>query len=310
MLSFRARSLLPGWIGCVPLGAHSSVALVQRRPGERPALRWLADTDWTRPEQALRQLRRQHALHRHRRVALLQPAQYQCLTLDAPADLPREEWRAAMRWQLEDSVDFAVDSAAVDLLAVPEGLSYREQPQVIVVAAAAEQVRPLMEQAHDAGMPWHAIDIGETALRNLSVLAEREGQAQALLHCQPGHATLVITCRGELLSIRRMDLALEQLDHEDEQQRLAAFDHAVLELQRTLDGFERAYGQASLARLLVGPMPGQQRFLDHVTPLLYVPVERLDLASLVDLDALPGLADDATRLNHHLYAIGAALRDD
>ena len=69
------------------------------------------------------------------------------------------------------------------------------------------QVAPLVAQASDAGTPWQAIDIAETALRNLSTLLAPEGRAQALLHCQPGHATLVVTYLGELLSTRQMDLA-------------------------------------------------------------------------------------------------------
>ena len=300
----------PGWIACAPQGARSSLALVERGTDARPLLRWVAETDWSRPGDALRQLRRSHALHRHRRVAVLQQGQYQCVTLDAPADLPPEDWRDAVRWQLKDSVDFAVDSAAIDLLTVPAGTSYRAQPQLIVVAAAADRVRPLMEHGRDAGAPWTAIDIGETALRNLSALCEQDGRAQALLHCQWGHATLVFTTQCELLSTRRLDLELAPLHDDDDAVRLPAFDHAVLELQRTLDGFERAFGQVSLARLLVAPMPGQSRFLDYLRPLLYVPVEALDLGALVDLGACPGLVDDAVRLNLHLCAIGAALRDE
>jgi MSHA biogenesis protein MshI len=308
-VSLFRRSLQPGWIGCAPQGAQSSLALVERTPGERPAVRWVASADWAEPGAALRMLKRSHALHRHRRVALLQPSQYQCVALDAPNDVPRDDWRDAMRWQLKDSVDFAVDSAAIDLLCVPEGASYRAQAQLIVVAAPADAVRPLMEQASGAGAPWDAIDIGETALRNISALAEPEGRAQALLHCEAQHATLVFTYLGELLATRRLDLGLERLQHDDDAVRLPAYDTAVLELQRTLDGFERAFGQVTLARLLIGPMPERQRFIDHLAPLLYMAVEPLDLASLIDLEAQPALAEDPALSNRHLCAIGAALRD-
>ena len=304
------RPLQPGWIACAPQGARSSLALVQRREGQAPAVRWLDSADWSQPGAALRGLRRSRALHRHRRVALLSPAQYQCLSLDAPAELPRAEWRDALRWQLKDSVDFAVDSAAIDLLSVPEGASYRAQAQLIVVAAAADAVRPLMAQAHDAGLAWHAIDVTETALRNIGALAEPAGRAQALLHCEARHATLVFTYQGELLSARRMDLSLDQLEHGDESQRASAYEHAVLELQRSLDGFERAFGQVTLARVLVGPMASQQRFVEHLAPLLYTPVEALDLAALLDLSALPAAHTEPAQLNLHLCAIGAALRDE
>lgn len=310
MFSRLHGTLLPGWIGCAPQGLQSFLALVQRSPGAKPAVRWLASADWSRPAETLRQLKRGRALHRHRRVAVLQNNQYQCVSLDAPVDLPREDWTAAVRWQLKDSVQFPVDNAAVDLLTVPEGTSYRTQPQLIVVAAPAEAVRPLMLQGLEAKAPWDAIDIAETALRNLSALCEPEGRAQALLHCEPDHSTLVVTHQGELLFGRRMDLSLAQLNHADEATRTAAYDHAVLQLQRTLDGFERSFGQVTLARLLIAPMPGMDPFVEHLSPLLYVAVEALTFDEILDLAALPPGSNEPERLNTHVCAIGAALRDD
>ncbi len=301
-------------MACAPAGATSAFALVQPGADGRPAVRWTASAPWGQPVAALQRLRRQHGLHRHRCVAVLQRHQYQCVTMDAPADVARSDWAAAVRWQLKDTVDFPVDSAAVDVLAVPQGTSYRAQPQLIAVAAAASQVGPLVECAADAGAPWQAIDITETALRNLSALVEPDGRAQALLHCQHGHATLVVTHGGELLATRQMDLNLlvdTDTDADaDTDQRSAGLEQAGLELQRTLDGVERAFGQVTLARLLITPMPGMQALCDHLGPLLYVPVAPLDLHDALDWSAVPGLLDDPVLLNQHLCAIGAALREN
>ncbi len=308
MFGFSRVGLQPGWVACAPAGATSAFALVQPGADGRPAVRWTASAPWGQPVAALQRLRRQHGLHRHRCVAVLQRHQYQCVTMDAPADVARDDWAAAVRWQLKDTVDFPVDTAAVDVLAVPEGTSYRAQPQVIAVAAAATQVRPLVECAVDAGAPWQAIDITETALRNLSALVEPEGRAQALLHCQRGHATLVVTHGGELLATRQMELNLLLDDDADPDVRSAGQEQAGLELQRTLDGVERAFGQVTLARLLITPMPGMHALCDHLAPLLYVPVAPLDLRDAMDWSAVPGLLDDTALLNQHLCAIGAALR--
>ena len=309
MFGLSRASLLPGWIGCAPQGGHSTFALVQLGVGGKPAVRWTARLDWHEPVAALQQLRSRRAMHRHRCVALLQRGQYQCVTMDAPAEVARNDWAAAVRWQLKDTVDFAVDSAAVDVLAVPPGHSYRSQLQLIAVAAADEQVRPLVEQGVDAGVPWRAIDVTETALRNLSQLVETAGRAQALLHCEAEHATLVVTCDGELLSARQLDLALNLPDDADADHRQQTYDLAGLELQRTLDGIERAFGQVTLARLLISPMPGAQALCDHLAPLLYVPVVLLQLEPVIDFSAVPELLADTALLNQQLCAIGAALRD-
>ncbi len=310
VFGFTRGSLLPGWIGCAPLGDQLCLALVQAQAGGPPAVRWTAQEPWQQPTPTLQRLRRSRSLHRHRCVALLQRHQYQCVAMDAPAEVPRTEWAQAVRWQLKDMVDFAVDTAALDVLAVPEGTSYRAQQQLIAVAAAAAQVAPLVAQASDAGTPWQAIDIAETALRNLSTLLAPEGRAQAVLHCQPGHVTLVVTYQGELLSTRQMDLALLGADSADVAQRNQAFEHAGLELQRTLDGIERAFGQVTLARLLITPMPGVQALCDYLGPLLYVPVLPMVLDEVIDFSAVPALAAEPALLNQQLIAIGAALRGD
>ena len=311
VFGFTRGSLLPGWIGCAPQGDALAAALVQPGvDGAPPVIRWTTQEPWVRPTRTLQRLRRQRALHRHHCVALLQRSQYQCVAMDAPSDVPRADWVAAVRWQLKDTVDFAVDSAAVDLLTVPDGASYRSQPQLIAVAAPASEVGPLVAQGVDAGAPWQAIDIAETALRNLSTLVEPEGRAQALLHCQSHHATLVVTYRGELLSTRQMDLALTGADNVDDAARALAYEHAGLELQRTLDGVERAFGQVALARLLITPMPGCDRLCEHLRPLLYVPVMPLMLDEVLDFSAVPELLADPALLNLRLVAIGAALRTD
>ena len=309
MFGLSRGSLLPGWVGCAPTGDHTAFALVQPGADGKPAVRWTATEPGAQPVAALQRLRRSRSLHRHRCVALLQRHQYQCLAMDAPADVPRDDWAAAVRWQLKDTVDFAVDTAAIDVLAVPEGTSYRAQPQLIAVAAAAAQVRPLVEQAADAGAPWTAIDIVETALRNLSALVEPAGRAQALLHCQAQHATLVVTYGGELLSTRQLELSLALPDDADVAQRQAVYEQAGLELQRTLDGIERAFGQVTLARLLITPMAGVQALCDHLGPLLYVPVAPLVLDEVLDLSAVPELLAQPALFNLQLCAIGAALRD-
>ena len=311
MFGLSRSSLQTGWIGCALQGGQGRFALVRQTPDAKPAVQWVADLPLSTGTSAatLRQLVSSHRLERHARVLLLERHQYHCLTLDAPADVPRADWAAAARWQFKDAVDFEIDSAAVDVLAVPEGTSSRAQSQLIAVAASRAQVQPLVAAAHGCKLPWTAVDIPETALRNLSALQEPEGRAQALLHCEASHSTLVVTFGGELLVSRQFELALAQLAAADEAARQAAHDQLGLELQRTLDGLERGFGQVSLARLLVTPMPGLQALCEHLRPLLYVPVAAWEASEALDLVGVPALAADDALLNRHLCAIGAALRE-
>ncbi len=308
VFGFGTRSWREGWVACVAQGERSAMVLVQTKPDGQPAVRWALNADWRVPARSLYALRRSHGLHRYRRVALLQRRQYSCVTLDAPADLPPEDWASACRWQLKDSVDFAVDRAAIDILPVPAGASYRSQPQVIAVAAPEDACRPLIDAGLDAGLPWQALDIGETALRNLSVLDHPAGRSQALLHCDHDHAALVVTFEGELLFSRLFDLAPAASALDQPEQREAAWNQLGVELQRSLDGVERAFGQTTVARLLVTPMAGRDDLITFLATLLYVPVQALELHRLVDLASVADMAAEPGQLNRHLYAIGAALR--
>lgn len=302
MSLFRRSSLQPGWVACAPEGAHAAWAWVEPVAGGRPAVRWLAREDWRDATATLRRLVRSRGLKRHQTVTLLQHGHYQLRQFDAP-EVPREEWAQAMRWQLKDQVDFEVEHAAVDVLAIPPETS-RRTPQLLAIAAPHEHLRPLVLAAHDAGAPWHAVDIAETALRNLSALVEPAGRAQALLHFDARHGLLVITAGGELLASRDFDIGLDALT--DPAGGAAAIDRVMLDLQRTLDGFERQFTHVSLARLLVTPAAPLADFIRQAGEAIFVPVAAFNAREAMDLSAL-GTLDDAA-LAQALPAIGAALR--
>jgi MSHA biogenesis protein MshI len=307
VLPLPRRTPLPGWVACVPQGSRATLACVERGGDGPPRVSWVDSCAWADAGAALRQLRRSRALQRRRNVAVLERSSYRLVPLDAP-ELPREEWRAAVRWQLKDLVDFPVEAASIDVLEIPGDPARRRAAQMLAVAAAHEALRPLVRAASDAGMPWQALDIAETALRNIGALVEPAGRAQALLHVGERESLLVITAAGELLLSRPLDATLARLTAADAAAREEAFDHTGLELQRTLDGFDRLFSHLSLARLLVAPGAGLEAFCAHVQELSFVPVQPLDLAGALDLSAVPELADPAL-LSHHLGAIGAALRE-
>jgi MSHA biogenesis protein MshI len=202
------------------------------------------------------------------------------------------------------------------VLEVPGDPARRRAAQALAIAAPHAPLRPLVEAADAAGAPWQALDIPETALRNLSALVEPPGRAQALLHVGAAGSRLVVTAGGELLLSRGLDARLEQLadaaaetdDEATAAARLQAFDAVGLELQRTLDGFDRLFSHLSLARLLVAPGAGLADFGAHLGELTFVPVQPLDLSAALDMSAVPELADPAA-LGPFLAPIGAALRE-
>ena len=298
----RSRFASSGWLSCVSQGAGLRLAWVE--PGDRPSVRWLHTEPVRGPLAA--------ALHRARRAApgqqlplavVLERGRYQLLQTEAP-DMPREEWRDALRWRLKDQLDFPVDGAAIDLLAMPPQAGPRNQRTLIAVVEPAAVRHEWQRAGEDAGWRWQAVDIVETALRNLGTLLATPGRGHALLHLGETHATLVITVAGALLLSRQIEVARAQLASEDESLRMPAMERAGLELQRTLDGFDRVFSQVGLERLDLLPAPGAEAFADFARELVYVPVKVADLSERLDCSTLP----EGTALSEHWIAIGAALR--
>lgn len=290
------------WIACVPQGAAVRLALVDA--GERPVVRWLhTQTLGASPGVLWHRARRAAPRGGWPAVVLLERGQYQLVQTEAP-DMPRAEWRDALRWRLKDQVEFPVDDAAVDLLAMPAEAGPRNQRTLIAVVAPAAARQQARRQGEDAGWDWQAMDVAETALRNLGALLATPGRGHALLHLGEGHATLVITVAGGLLLSRQIELARAQLTGDDDHTRQQAMERAGLELQRTLDGFDRVFSQVGLERLDVLPGPGDEALADFVRELVYVPVTVARIGERLDLSRLP----EGSALHDHWLAIGAALR--
>jgi len=294
------------WVGLALTDAEFALAEVRQEAGQRP--RVLRTAQGPRPQgwSAWQALRRRAELGAVPVVLVLPTAGYRLLGADAP-DLPRADWPDALRWRIKDAVDFAVDDAAIDVLAVPPADPAGPVRSTWVVAAPAATLRPLTEDCHTARVPLEAIDIVETALRNLCALSGDTDRARALLWAGPQHAILVVTLRGELLLSRRIDIAAEQLDQREPELRQQATERMALELQRTLDLCERQFSHANVAGLAVLPGPAAQALCDELGQVLYVPVSLLALQDHLDLSAATELADPA-QLARHLVALGAALR--
>lgn len=291
----------------LPFGERIDLAHVVRAAEGRPAVH-LAESISVPGglAAALPGLRTTHRLSSYACTALLLPGQYQILQLDAP-DVPPEERAEALRWQLKDMVDFPVDGASIGVVDIPAEGGANRKPSVFAVAAGAGAVWPLMQPFDEAKVSLRAIDIPEFAQRNVAALFEEENRGLAFLHFDARGGLLTITYRGELYALRRIEITGRQMAEADEERRGQLLERAMLELQRTLDNFDRQYSFISVSGLVVACAPAIPELQPYLAENLYVPVRSMDLAEVCDLSRVPELAD-AGRQAEFLPAIGAALR--
>lgn len=239
-------------------------------------------------------------------TTLLRHGEYQIVQVEAP-QVPAEERRDAARWRIKEMVEFPVDQAGVDVIDIPGGGGAGRGPQVFVVAASYAVLTPRIRLFQDARIPLAAVDIPELAQRNIAALFEEEGRGLALLSFDEDGGRLVFCYKQELFATRRIDVALSELLARGAQAPGGIFERVLLDVQRSLDNFDRNFSFITLSKLLVAPMPGADAFVEYLKSNLYQPVELLDLGAAVDLTAVPALAS-VEQQGRALLAIGAALR--
>ena len=298
--------LAEGWVSVVRHGDRIDLAHVIRRSGKHPEI---ARCDSFRIDKdeadALARLAQSKGLKRHRCVDVLGEDQYRMLQVDAPA-VPPEERVQALRWRLKDAVDFPVDGAAIAVADIPtEG---GRQAGVFAVVAPSAVVGERMSLFHAAKIPLEAIDIPEMAVRNIAALFEEANRGVAFLALTQSDGILTITYRGELYLSRRIEISTAALAEADPERRQQMLERLALELQRTLDNFDRQYGFISVSRLMVASEFDCAGTVAGLVENLYLPVLQADLAMVADFNSLPELRS-AERQAQSLVAIGAALRE-
>jgi MSHA biogenesis protein MshI len=215
-----------------------------------------------------------------------------------------------LRWSLRDHVDFEVDDALIDVLEVPEATQLRQSRPTLTVVLPREKFVQMQTDVDDAGLHWTALDMPETALRNVSALGEEEGKAHALLAFGESSSLLVVTYQGELVMARHIEVQGTAMTSSSES-REGALSRASLEVLRTIDTFERMHSEVSLQGLSVVLPPGSgDEVLPMLSDLIYVPVRAFRLSEWIDLSNLgethPWLTGGVNLAD--LCALGAALR--
>jgi MSHA biogenesis protein MshI len=303
----------PGWMAVVLQPQQLLFAHVVR-DGARPRLARLEGVprEAGSDDVALGRLRRAMGLQRHRCTTLLSDGSCQLVQVNAPP-VPADELKPALRWAVKDALEFPVDDAVIDALQVPaDGAPAGRAPLAFAVVARRERVAERVQAFQRAKLPLKAIDTTETAQRNVAALFEEPGRGLAMLAFHAGGGLLTFTRNGELFASRHIDIApgaLALADDADAARRDALFERIGLEVQRSLDNFDRQFSQIALQGVVVAAPAGAAALVHYLAANLYLPVETADLGTVMDLSAVPSLAEPTAQAQW-LEAIGIALRDD
>ena len=308
MRFFKKTKKKEGWLSIAIQRDGVLATSVKRSADGKPQVRF-AHFLPGQPEAALEKAGRDGQAPAFRCLTLLTAGEYQLLSVESP-NVPKEEMRTAIKWRLKDMLDFPVAEATVDVLDIPvdQAAGARTQQSLFAIAARNSVIAPRQKLFLEAKIDLSVIDIPEMAQRNISAMLETEGRGMALLSLEAEGGLLTVSYRGELYLSRRFDVTFEQLLETDHERKHAAFDRITLELQRSLDNFERQFSFISVAKLLLAPstVTGLD---DYLSSNMYMPVETLDLAKVFDFTRTPELADMAQQARFFL-PLGASLRTE
>ena len=243
---------------------------------------------------AVEKLCREAGVGDHHATTLLAPGEYQILLVDAP-NVPADEMKTAVRWKIKDGLNYHIDDATVDMVRIPASKYASGRPQSLYAIAAANSIIQeriaLFEQAK---IGLDVIDIQEMAQRNIAKLFERDDRALVVLAFDDSGGMMTFTAGGELYLSRRIEISVGQLLDADENLRQQYRDRVETELHRSLDYFDRQYNQLPVDMVLVC-VPDRTGLVEFLAGAMDTRVQKLDLSQVMDIIAVPELADSEFR---------------
>lgn len=255
------------------------------------------------PSQTMRTIVRTHRLQNLPCTTLLNIDDYKLLLVEK-LEVPPAEMRAAIRWRIRDQIDFHIDDATVDVFdAPPEGArGARERLYVVVTRTSA--VRAQIDRLRSQGTRPEIVDIPELALRNIIAQLPENSAGVAMLYLESNRGLIVLVRDSTLYLARSLDIGYQDLESADAR---PLWDKLSLEIQRSLDYYDRHFQQAPISQVLMAPIPASAPELaDGLSERLGLPVRFVSLDEVLTIEK-PVSPQEAA---HCFLSVGAALRKE
>ncbi|MFK7916070.1 MAG: pilus assembly protein PilM [Pseudomonadales bacterium] len=203
---------------------------------------------------------------------VLAPEFYTLSLVERPA-VPDEELVEAVRWVVQDNVDFPMEQASLDVFDLPKAAS-RDRDMVFVAVARKDFLAKRIAQLQDAGIYATSIGITELSMRNLiATLFPEPDQSIGLVRMTSNSGLINVSRAADLFLSRRItgvpgDFSEGAWDSFKEQ--------LLLQVQRSVDYYESAMAQPPCNALLVATTHSWQvRVCEFLNEMLPVPIRSM-----------------------------------
>lgn len=241
----------------------------------------------------------QHDLKRCECFCVLNKQDYQLLLVEPP-EVPESELVDAMHWKVRDLANVDTDTTVINIFPQPE------KNMVYTVVAEKQKIQQIVSFVKDIGLSLVTIDIEELAYRNFFERAAAHVQDQesilnergvAVIHIAENEGRLLIIKNGNLFLSRRFSIGYGAGVFDELPE-----DEIILELQRSLDYYERQMRQAPPAEIVFCGAISDEKITVPMRESFQQHLRCVDLASILGKHVLTIPEEDA------LVISGAALR--
>jgi len=255
------------------------------------------DTE-NRPE-TLNALVKKYKLKKSECASFLRVDDYRLLSTEKP-EVPEEDLIDALRWDIKDMIGFPLEEATIDVFPVPTEAA--NQSQVNVVAAKKVAIDEQAVLFKEANLKLNIIDIEELAYRNIAATQEKEAQGSVVVILRKDHGMVLFCKARELHFSRRLASGYEVLNSDPGQ-----IESIALEIQRSIDYFDRHFANVGINNLILLPYPGnEENTVSFLNNNLTVSCSLAELSAGIEWEQ----EFNPQERSRCLLALGVALRSD
>lgn len=232
---------------------------------------------------------------------VLFPKYYHLLLTNVP-NVPQEEYKDALRWQIKDRVSYPIDDVALDIF-LPDSFGKIDPPKLYVIASQSSFLQKIAVLLKESNFNLQTIDIKEFAIRNLITAIPNITQPIGFLHATAHEYLFTIMQNNQLYFARHISITA------DANQPEYAFTKLNEEIQKSLDYYTSELKQELPKAFLLSPsFDINSQLFDTLTKHIQIPFSSLPLNNIIQIENQANLNTDLIKRCY--IAIGGAMRQD
>ncbi len=227
-------------------------------------------------------------------LVVLSSRQYQILQVNKP-NVPDSEILGALKWQIKDLVPYSPENMILDYFDGPTLIGTEEK--ISVVCAETSVLKEIIERLNKEDLSVKMITIAEFAFARLLPIQN----SPCLLVCQreDEEILLLIVQDGHVYFHRRLRGYVQIATKNEDELMMTVIDPLSLEIQRSIDYFERQLKQAPIKSIkIIIPINNEGFLARKLAENTHIPVDLLSMPTGFEQQREFASAVGATMLNN------------